>query len=77
LLFDVAEDFWNTVNRLFSDGKIRIAPECKMLIKDLEQEVHGKNPADIGHLNDGLGYLCYWYQPLKPLRKKSSTIRFT
>jgi len=71
------EDRHNTVNRLFSDGKIRIAPECKMLIKDLEQEVHGKNPADIGHLNDGLGYLCYWYQPLKPLRKKSSTIRFT
>lgn len=70
------EDRFNTVNKLFSEGRLYVDPSCKMLIKNLEQEVHGKNPADIGHINDALGYLCYYYQPLRPKRSKSKVINF-
>lgn len=70
------EDRFNTVNKLFQDNKLTINPNCVKLIKNLEQEIHGKNPADIGHINDALGYLCYFYEPLTPVRQPSKTIRF-
>lgn len=71
------EDRFNTVNKAFQDGILKIDKGCKMLVKNLEQEVHGKNPSDIGHINDALGYLVYYYRPLAPARRRSSTIRFS
>lgn len=70
------EDRFNTVNKLLEEGCLIIDPRCKMLIKDLEQEVADKNPKDIGHINDALGYLCYDFKPLAPVRKRSSTTTF-
>jgi len=61
----------NNINRLFQAGRIIINPKAKKLINDLEKVSWKDNKLDqktdkmLTHISDALGYLCYWYEPMK------------
>lgn len=58
------KDRVNTVNWLFSQKRIVIHPRCENLIRDLEFETWEKNEPDVGHINDALGYWCWYETPM-------------
>ena len=65
------KDRIQTVNSMFSAGKIKIDKKCKYLIKDLEQvslDKYGeidKSVTDLTHISDALGYMIYRLFPIK------------
>lgn len=64
-------DRQNNINRLFEHGKLVISPNCKQLIKDLEQLVHENKDDMLGHITDALGYACWHLNPLKKPKRKA------
>lgn len=65
------KDRIQTVNSMFSAGKIKIDKKCKYLIKDLEQvslDKYGeidKSVTVLTHISDALGYMIYRLFPIK------------
>lgn len=60
----------NNINRLLAQGRIKISPKCKWLIRDLKKlgwrggkldQVTDKN---LSHVSDALGYLCWELAPI-------------
>lgn len=69
-------DRYNTINLRLERQQIKIGKYCKRLITDLEQVTHEKNGPQLTHISDALGYLAWFYIPIKRLTKKSSTTNF-
>lgn len=66
----LTKDRYNNMNRLFDRGYIKIHPNCKYLIKDLEQMTYDNDDPMISHISDALGYVCWKLSPLqKPSRR--------
>jgi phage terminase large subunit len=59
----------NNINRLFTEGRIKINPRCKKLINDLNRVSWKDNKLDqktdkmLTHVSDSLGYLCWGIDP--------------
>lgn len=68
------KDRYNCVNGLFAHNRIIIHPDCKKLIKDLEQFTHENDDVMLSHMSDCLGYLCWSQFPLRDPRKPNRTI---
>ena len=68
-------DRYNTVNGRLKEGKLKIGKKCVKLIRDLEQVVHEKNPKHLTHISDALGYSCWYWQPIRPLQRRTETIK--
>jgi hypothetical protein len=66
----------NTANWLFSKNKVIIHPRCKKLIRDFEEEVWEKNPAEIGHIADAATYWFFYETPCQTARKDPSIIEW-
>ena len=66
----------NTANWLLDKKKIIIHPRCKKLIRDFEEEVWEKNPADIGHIADAATYWMHYETPCMVARKDPSIIEW-
>jgi hypothetical protein len=62
-------DRFNSVNSALHNRKLWIDDKCKYLQRDLMQVSHGKNPDNLTHISDALGYLVYHLMPLKPTYK--------
>lgn len=58
------KDRINTINWLFSQGRIVVHPRCEHLIRDLETETWDNKDPEIGHITDALGYWCYYESPM-------------
>jgi len=64
----------NNVNRLLTENRIIINPKCKKLIGDLEKVAWKDNKLDqktdtlLTHISDGLGYGCWYYDPIQGKR---------
>lgn len=62
----------NNVNRLFKLNKVKISPNCKKLINDLEKVTWKESGSDIdkttdkllSHISDGFGYLAWYAMPM-------------
>lgn len=66
------KDRVNNINRLLEQERIIIDPNCKKLIKDLEQFTYeGKQPM-LGHITDGLGYVVWKLLPMERPRRKAT-----
>jgi PBSX family phage terminase large subunit len=70
----------NNVNRLLTDGRIKINPKCKKLINDLEQVAWKDNKLDqkgesklLTHISDCLGYGAWKMEPM--VGKSKTNIR--
>jgi phage terminase large subunit len=65
----------NNVNRLLTENRIIINPKCKKLIGDLEKVAWKDNKLDqktdtlLTHISDGLGYGCWYYDPIQGKRE--------
>jgi len=59
------KDRFNNVNRLLEQGKIRIHSRCKKLTRDLERFCDDGADTDLGHISDALGYVLWYYEPIK------------
>jgi len=66
------KDRYNNINRLFYYNRIHIDPKCKKLISDLEQLVYDNKDPLLSHISDALGYLAWYYNPLRRPRRKGS-----
>lgn len=71
----------NNINRLFTEGRILISPNCPKLINDLEKvswkdgELDQKTDKMLTHISDALGYLCWNLAPLEDEQEGSSIIQ--
>lgn len=68
------KDRYNCINGMFAHNRIIIHPDCKKLIKDLEQFTHDNSDDMLSHSSDCLGYLTWAQFPLKDMYKKSQTL---
>ena len=59
------KDRFNCVNNLLDKGRLFIHTSCQWLIKDLERFCDDGKDETLGHISDALGYLCWYYFPLK------------
>lgn len=67
-------DRYNSVNSALHTGKLVISSKCKKLIRDLQQVSYDKNPDNLTHISDALGYLIYYHLPLRPTYKSQTII---
>jgi PBSX family phage terminase large subunit len=65
-----------SVNNLLNKGRIIISPDCKNLIKDLEQLQQDNKNDMLSHISDALGYVCYYFFPLSRNRRENKTPKF-
>lgn len=70
----LVKDRYNCINGLLAHNRIVIHPDCKMLIRDLEQFTHKNDDDSLSHMSDCLGYLAWAFFPLKDMYKRSRTI---
>lgn len=59
------KDRYNNLNRLFDHKMIKISPNCKHLIEDLEKLVYDNKDEMLSHISDALGYLAWHLLPFK------------
>jgi phage terminase large subunit len=69
-------DRQNNVNRLLDHGKLYIDPSCTHLIAELEQFTHENKDEMLGHILDGLGYVCWHIDPLKKPKREASVSHY-
>jgi|SRR6056297_1949625 len=65
-----------SVNNLLNKGRIIISPDCKNLIKDLEQLQQDNKNDMLSHISDALGYVCYYFFPLSRSKPENKTPKF-
>ncbi len=63
------KDRFNNLNRLLDHKLLIIDPKCKKLIEDLEKLTYDNTDLLLGHITDGLGYVCWHLNPLKKPRR--------
>jgi PBSX family phage terminase large subunit len=63
------KDRFACVNNLLSKSRIFIDKKCTHLIKDLEQFCDNGSDESLGHISDALGYMCWYYSPIRRLVK--------
>lgn len=67
-------DRQNTVNKLFTQGRIIIDPSCVELIKEIETLAARDEEGKKAHVSVGLGYVAWALLPLLPRRSTSSIL---
>ena len=64
-------DRYNCVNNLLEKNRIFIHPRCTYLIRDLEKFYRDNRVANLSHISDALGYVCWHFFPLKKMQHSS------
>ena len=68
-------DRYNTVNIRLKDKRLKIGKNCKKTIRDLEQVALDKNASDLTHISDALGYLAWYFIPVKRPKGKTKVTK--
>lgn len=63
------KDRYNCINGLFANNRLFISPNCRWLIKDLEQMTHENQDPMLSHISDAMGYVCWALAPLRSVGK--------
>lgn len=73
----------NNVNRLLTEGRIRINKKCKKLINDLERVAWKDGKLDqkgdakmLTHISDAMGYLCWKLAPMEDVGRPISITKY-
>ena len=63
---------FNCVNNLLEKGKLIIDKSCVNLIKDMDRFDDSGKDDQLGHISDALGYLAWYYFPIKRVNKNTT-----
>lgn len=69
-------DRQNNLNMLMKQGRVKIDPSCKNLIKELETLSHRDKEGDVSHVAVALGYVTWKLRPLSKPQSPNRTINF-